>query len=72
MARHGEGGDGVVVSMKRQRIAVTSGKALYAVVAIDQYGGHRHWFRVVIAGKNPLTTESLAAAMRQYNRGGKE
>lgn len=41
---------------------------LSAHVAIDQYGGHRHYFRVWTPVELKLETESLSAAIRKYNK----
>lgn len=49
-------------------IAESEGKALYAWVEIDRFGGHRHYFTVWVKGKGSICrTESLSQAMRRYN-----
>lgn len=45
-------------------------KQLDGVIAIDKYGGHRHYFEGCLNGEAKLTTESLAAAVRWYNMQG--
>ena len=47
-------------------------KRICAVVSIDKCGGHRHYFECGLSGHTKLTTESLAAAIRWYNKQGDE
>lgn len=47
-------------------------KKLWAVVEIDKFGGHRHYFVCQVLDEVKLTTESLAAATRWYNKQGDE
>ena len=47
------------------------GRLVHAVVEIDKYGGHRHYFECRSNGEVELTTESISAAVRWYNEGGK-